>query len=93
MASRNIRAHLMFLSFLIWLMNINHYVPQGSDLVEEHKDPPYVPQLPDLTDEHKDPPYVPWAVDVHKLCTSVFKPSNVFLDMNIGPEEHKKVEK
>jgi hypothetical protein len=28
--------------------------------------------------------------DVHKLCTSVFKLRNVFLVMNIGPEEHKK---
>jgi hypothetical protein len=31
-------------------------------------------------------------VDVHKLCTSVFKPRNIFLVMNIGPEEHKKAE-
>jgi hypothetical protein len=30
--------------------------------------------------------------DVHKLCTSVFKPRNVFSVMNISPEEHKKAE-
>jgi hypothetical protein len=24
---RNIRTHLMFLSFLVWLRNISHYVP------------------------------------------------------------------
>jgi hypothetical protein len=30
--------------------------------------------------------------DVHKLCTSVFKPRNVFSVMNIGPEKHKKAE-
>jgi hypothetical protein len=30
--------------------------------------------------------------DVHKLCTSVFKPRNVFSVMNFGPKEHKKVE-
>jgi hypothetical protein len=28
--------------------------------------------------------------DVHKLCTLVFKPRNVILVMNIGPEEYKK---
>jgi hypothetical protein len=33
-----------------------------------------------LADEHKS------------LCTSVFKLTNVFLVMNIGPEEYKKVE-
>jgi hypothetical protein len=27
--------------------------------------------------------------DVHKLCTMVFKLRNIFLIMNIGPEEHK----
>jgi hypothetical protein len=27
--------------------------------------------------------------DVHKLCTPVFKPRNVFLNMNLGNEEHK----
>jgi hypothetical protein len=31
-------------------------------------------------------------VDVHKLCTSVFKPKNVFSVMNIGPEKHKKAD-
>jgi hypothetical protein len=30
--------------------------------------------------------------DVHKLCTSVFRPRNIFSVMNIGPEEHKKAE-
>jgi hypothetical protein len=30
--------------------------------------------------------------DVHKLCTSVFEPRNIFSVMNIGPEEHKKPE-
>jgi hypothetical protein len=28
--------------------------------------------------------------DVHKLCTSNFKPRNIFSVMNIGPEEHTK---
>jgi hypothetical protein len=45
--------HLIFLSFIIWRMNICRYIPQRSDLAEEHKDPPYVPQLPDLANEHK----------------------------------------
>jgi hypothetical protein len=30
--------------------------------------------------------------DVHKLCTSVFKPRNIFSIMNIDPEEYKKAE-
>jgi hypothetical protein len=30
--------------------------------------------------------------DVHKLCTLVFEPRNIFSVMNIGPEEHKKTE-
>jgi hypothetical protein len=64
----------MFLGFLIWLMNISCYVPWGSDLAEEHK----------------DPPYVHWPADVPRLCTSVFKLRNVFSDMNIILEEHKK---
>jgi hypothetical protein len=55
-------------------MNISRYVPQGSELAREHKGPPYFPR----------------PVDVHKLCTSVFKLMNIFLYMNIGPEEHKK---
>jgi hypothetical protein len=55
-------------------MNISRYVPQGSDLAGEHKDSPYFPR----------------PVDVHKLCTSVFKLMNIFLYMNIGLEEHKK---
>jgi hypothetical protein len=37
-----IRTHLMFLSYLIQLRNISRYVPRGSDLDEEHKDPPYI---------------------------------------------------
>jgi hypothetical protein len=41
---RNIRSHLMFLSYLIQLRNISCYVPRGSDLDEEHKDPPYIPR-------------------------------------------------
>jgi hypothetical protein len=35
---RNIKTHLMFLSFLIWPRNISHYVPRGFDVAEEHKD-------------------------------------------------------
>jgi hypothetical protein len=30
--------------------------------------------------------------DVYKLCTSVSNLRNIFLVMNIGPEEHKKAE-
>jgi hypothetical protein len=56
-------------------MHINNYVPRGSGLIEEHKGSPYVPRL----------------ADVHKLCTSVFKLRNIFLNMNISPEEHKKL--
>jgi hypothetical protein len=33
----------MFLSFLIWLMDISHYVSQRSSLSEEHMGPFYVP--------------------------------------------------
>jgi hypothetical protein len=58
-------------------MNISRYVPRGSDLAEEHKDSPYVPL---------------GLANVHKLCTSVFKPRNVFSVMNIGSEKHKKAE-
>jgi hypothetical protein len=36
--------------------------------------------------------YVPRFVDAHKLHMSVFKPKNVFLNMNIEPEKHKKTE-
>jgi hypothetical protein len=58
-------------------MNISHYVPRGSDLAEEHKDTHLM--FLGLT-------------DVHKLCTLVFKPRNIFSVMNIGPEEYKKAE-
>jgi hypothetical protein len=56
-------------------MNISRYVPQGSDLAEKQK----------------DPPCVSGPADVYKLCISIFKPRNIVLDMNIDPEEHKKL--
>jgi hypothetical protein len=67
-------------------MYISNYVPQGSDVVEEHKDLCSSAWLMyirihlmfiDLT-------------DVHKLCTSVLKLRNIFLYMNISSKEHKK---
>jgi hypothetical protein len=73
---RNIMTHLMFLSFLGWLMDISPYVPRESGLIEEYKNTPYVPQ----------------SANVHKLYTSIFKPSYIFLNMNISLEEHKKIE-
>jgi hypothetical protein len=49
----------------------------------------YVPQRSSLAKEHNDSHYIPRSVNVHKF-TSVFKPRNVFPNMNISPEEHKK---
>jgi hypothetical protein len=64
--------------------------------------------LADLADEHKSLCFfrdLTWPrnirihlmflglADVHKLCTTVFKPRNVFSVMNIGSKEHKHVEK
>jgi hypothetical protein len=43
-------------------MHIKNYILKVSDLVEKYKGSPYVPQ----------------SIDVHKLCTSVFKPVNMF---------------
>jgi hypothetical protein len=34
-------------------------------------------------------PYVHWPPDEHKLHTSVFKPTNVIQNTNVGPDEHK----
>jgi hypothetical protein len=42
--------------------------------------------------EQNDPSYVPRLADVHKLCMLVFEPMNIFSDMNISPEKHKKTE-
>jgi hypothetical protein len=59
---RNIRMPLMFLSFLVWLMDISIYVAWGFGLVEKYKGPSYVPRL----------------ANVYKLCTVVLKPRNIF---------------
>jgi hypothetical protein len=56
------------------MMDINQYVSQGSD-------PP---------EEYKCLSYISWTTDVHKLCTLVLKLKNIFLNMNISLEEHKK---
>jgi hypothetical protein len=79
----------MFLSFLIWLRNISRYIPRGSDVTEEHKVGMF---LGDLTWPRNMRTHLMFLglTGVHKLCTSVFKPRNVFSVMNIGPEEHKK---
>jgi hypothetical protein len=56
------------------MMDINQYVSQGSGPAEEYKCPSYISR----------------TTDVHKLCTLVLKLKNIFLNMNISLEEHKK---
>jgi hypothetical protein len=36
-------------------------------------------------------PYVRWPPYEHKLRTSVFKLMNIIQNMNVGPDEHKKL--
>jgi hypothetical protein len=66
------------------------YVPQLLGLLMDIS--PYVPRESGLIEEHKNTPYVPQSANVHKLYTSIFKPSYIFLNMNISLEKHKKTE-
>jgi hypothetical protein len=70
-------------------MYISSYVPQESDVVEDHKDLCSSAWLMYIRIHLM---FIDLA-DVHKLCTSFLKLRNIFLDINISSKEYKKIEK
>jgi hypothetical protein len=75
-------------------IGIEHYkkqtnVPRARWQAEKHKDA-------SLAEEHKRVLLCfsrgAFLADVYKLYTSVFKLKNIFWDINIGAEEHKKID-